>query len=84
MWRIGGVSDGKLADLGLLPGGVAFETFQLCRRSSIMCDNLPTKFDIYSIIFDSNVGNFVRPPGIVVLLLPFRVSNFSVSFLYIV
>ncbi len=34
MWRSGRVSDGKPEILGWRPGSAAFETLQLCRRSS--------------------------------------------------
>jgi hypothetical protein len=39
-------------------------------------------FKIYCKIVDRGVGNFVQHPDIVVLLHPFRVSNFSVNFIY--
>jgi hypothetical protein len=47
-----------------------------------ICKSLSKKFGIYSKIVDRGVGNFVRHPDIVILLHPFRVSNFSVNFIY--
>jgi hypothetical protein len=35
VWRSGRVADCKPESLGLHPGSAAFETFQLCRKSSI-------------------------------------------------
>jgi hypothetical protein len=34
VWHIGRVSYCKLEDVGLLPGSAAFETIQLCQKSS--------------------------------------------------
>ncbi len=60
--------------------GVAFELFQLCRRSSTFV-KVRKKSSIFSEkIFEREAGNFVRHPDIVVLFHPFRVSNFSVNF----
>jgi hypothetical protein len=42
------------------------------------CKSLSKKFDIYYKIVDSDVGNFVRHPDIVVLLHQFRMSNFRI------
>ena len=46
------------------------------------CKGLLKKFDIYSKIVDRDVGNFVPHPDKLVLRHPFRVSNFSVNFIY--
>ncbi len=46
------------------------------------CQNLPKKFNIYRNIFNMSVGNFVRHPDLEFLLHPFRVSNFSINFIY--
>ncbi len=69
--------------VGSSPGGAAFETFQLCQRSSTfvkICQTSSIFIETFSTI--KSVGNFVRHHDIVFLLHPFRVSNFSINFIY--
>jgi hypothetical protein len=75
---------GKVKDAGSRSGGAAFDTFRLGGRSSTFVKICRRKFDIYSKIFYSEVGKFVRHPSIVDCgpFTPFRMLNFSVNFLY--
>jgi hypothetical protein len=79
VWRSGRVEDCGCEDAGLSPGGVAFEKFKLCRRSSTFVNN---KFDIYSKIFFRDVGNFFRHLCELVLRHQMRVSNYFVNSFY--
>ena len=82
LWRSGRVSESKSENVGSLPGGVAFEPSQLCRRSSTFV-KFCRKSSIFIVkIFFRDIGNFFRHLCELVLRHQMRVSNYFVNSFY--
>ncbi len=71
-----------MKDVGSRPGNTAFETFQLCRRSSTFLKFCKKKFDIYSKIVFRDAENIFRHQAELVLRHQMLVSNYFVNFFY--